>query len=321
MANVSVIIPLFNKEKYVNRALDSVFSQTYQDFEIVVVDDGSTDSSLELVQRDLDSRLRLVHQQNQGPGAARNRGIRETPTPYLAFLDADDEWLPDFLNRYMEALRANPDCDYVVGPWFEGNLQADRSELWKKTGVEEGLWRLPVNISHTELHNLLITLHWTCTMVCKRHVVERYGGFYAKTNCTYGEDRYLELQLLLNHRMYRMIEPLAWYHTETFGVCISSLGVKPRPLPPILTDPEPVRKNCPQLYREVLEWYFASNAIGFAQEYANANDLSTALSLMHRFPQIKKFRKKFAQLLFGISFAKVVTALTGKSKKIGDSLQ
>lgn len=316
MANISVIISLFNKEKYITRAIDSVFAQTHQDFEIVVVDDGSTDGGPELVEKYQDSRLRLIRQQNEGPGSARNCGIQETKAPYLAFLDADDEWLPDFLHRYLDALKTNPDCDYVVGPWFEGDPRIDRSEIWRKSGAEEGRWKLPVNVSHTELHELLITFHWTCTMVCRRHVVEKYGGFYSKAKCKYGEDRYLELQLLLNHQMYRILEPLAWYHTETLGICISSLGIGLRSLPPILTDPDPVRENCNQPFREVLEWYLASHALGFSQEYANANDLSIALNLVRRFPLMRKFRRKFAQLLIRISLAKVVAVLTGRPKEM-----
>lgn len=307
MANVSIIIPLFNKEKYVTRAIDSILAQTYQDFEIVVVDDGSTDRSPELVQKYRDPRLRLIRQENHGPGFARNLGIKETTAPYLAFLDADDEWLPDFLNRYLEALKANPDCDYVVGPWFEGDPRFDRSEIWRKSGVEVGMWRLPANASHVDLHTYLTMFHWTGALLCKRYIVEKYGGFYEKAKCKYGEDRYLELQLLLNHNLYRILEPLAWYHTDTLGICISDVETRPRKLPPILTDPEPVRKNCPQSFCEVLEWYLASHALGFAQEYANVNDLSTALSLVREFPLMRKLRSKYVKLLTRISLAKVLT--------------
>lgn len=312
MAQISVIIPLFNKEKYIVRALNSVFAQTYQDFEIVVVDDGSTDNGPELVQKYRDPRLRMVRQANEGPGAARNRGIKETTAPYLAFLDADDEWLPDFLRRYLEALKVNPDCDYVVGPYLQGELPEDKSDLWRKSGVEEGAWRLPVNVSHAELHVYLTMLHCMGAIVCKRHVVEKYGGFYAKEKCKHGEDRYLQLQLLLNHKIYRMMEPLAWYHAETFG--LDSNRPKPRPVRPFLVDPEPIRENCPQPYRDVLERYLAWHALGTAWEYANVNDLSTALSLMQRFPLMKKNRRKYAKLVIRISLARMYAV---KDKSIG----
>ena len=94
---VSVVIPLYNKDKYIARALDSVFGQTCQDFEVIVVDDGSTDNGAEIVRSYKDRRLRFIRQANAGPGAARNHGIQESRAPLLAFLDADDEWLPEFL--------------------------------------------------------------------------------------------------------------------------------------------------------------------------------------------------------------------------------
>ncbi len=305
MAEISVIIPLFNKEKYINRAIDSVFTQTYQDFEILVVDDGSTDGGPKLVRNYQDPRLRLICQQNEGPGSARNRGIKESTGPYLAFLDADDEWLPDFLRRYVKALKTHPDCDYVVGPYFEGDPRLDRSEIWRRSGILEGAWSLPQNVSTEKLHFYLIELHWTSAIFCKRHVVEKYGGFYSKAKCTYGEDRYLQLQLLLNHKMYRILEPLAWYHSETLGV--STIGARLRPLPPILIDTDPLRKNCPQPFREVLEWYLASHALGYALEYANNHDLTTASSLMHQFPLMRRLRRKYIKLLIKISLGKVFT--------------
>lgn len=260
----------------------------------MVVDDGSTDQGPKLVQSFRDSRLQMIHQENAGPGSARNRGIRETAAPYVAFLDADDEWMPEFLSTYLGALKSNPDCDYVVGPYLEGEYKIDRSETWRKSGIKEGAWRLPENVSHTELHFFLTMLHWTCSILCKRNVVEKYGGFYLKGKCKYGEDRYLQLQMLLNHKIYRIMTPLAHYHSEMPG--ISSIGNGPRPLIPILSDPEPIRMHCPESFRGVLEQYLAIHALGYAMEYADANDGPTALSLVRRFPLMKKFRRKFTKL-------------------------
>ena len=88
---ISVVIPLYNKKKQIAYTLQSVFTQTFQDFEIVVVDDGSTDNSVEEVEKFDDSRIRLIHQTNAGVSAARNRGIGEARGELIAFLDADDE--------------------------------------------------------------------------------------------------------------------------------------------------------------------------------------------------------------------------------------
>lgn len=95
----SIVIPLYNKEKYVRRSLDSVITQTFDDFEIIVVDDGSTDSSAKLVNSYGDPRIRLIRQTNAGVSAARNRGISEAKGQWIAFLDADDEYRPNFLRQ------------------------------------------------------------------------------------------------------------------------------------------------------------------------------------------------------------------------------
>jgi len=307
MPTVSIIIPLYNSDKYISRAIDSILAQTFQDFELIVVDDGSTDVSSDLVSKyqDQDPRVKLVHQMNMGPGSARNRGIKESTALYLAFLDADDEWLPCFLEKYLKALIANPECDYVVGPRFEGSRRFDQSEIWRKAGVIEGLWSLPSDISHDELHVFLTLLHYTCAMLCKRVVVEKYCGFYSKHCCRYGEDRYLQLQLLFNHQLYQIVEPLVWYHTETGG--LSSLGGGVRPVNPALTDPEPIRESCPPAFRSVLEDYLASHALAYAVEYAQAGQLSTSRDLILRFPAMKKNKRKFLTLLLLMVFSTLRT--------------
>lgn len=102
---VSVVIPLYNKGPYIARAINSVLAQTFQDFELIVVDDGSTDDGVEVVRGFDDSRIQLIQQENQGVSAARNRGIEAARAEMVAFLDADDEWLPGFLETILR-LRA-----------------------------------------------------------------------------------------------------------------------------------------------------------------------------------------------------------------------
>ncbi len=107
--NVSVVIPLFNKRPYIERALKSVLTQTMQDFEVIVVDDGSTDCGADFVHRFADSRIRLLSQENAGVSAARNRGIAESRSDLVAFLDADDEWTPLFLETVVGLASRFPD--------------------------------------------------------------------------------------------------------------------------------------------------------------------------------------------------------------------
>lgn len=99
MPKISVVIPMYNKAPHIVRAIRSVLSQTEADFEVVVIDDGSTDEGAEIVANMFlpDSRLKLLRQENQGVSAARNRGVCEAHSDLIAFLDADDEWEPDHL--------------------------------------------------------------------------------------------------------------------------------------------------------------------------------------------------------------------------------
>jgi glycosyltransferase involved in cell wall biosynthesis len=96
---ISVVMPAYNVEEHIEAAILSVLSQTYRDFELIVVDDGSTDRSADIADKIADSRLRLIRQENQGVAVARNRGLAEAAGEYVTFLDADDLWKPEFLTR------------------------------------------------------------------------------------------------------------------------------------------------------------------------------------------------------------------------------
>lgn len=104
----SVVIPLYNKQRYVGRAVESVLAQSHDQFELIVVDDGSTDGSAEVVRNVRDPRLRLIVQDNGGEAAARNAGIRAATGSHIAFLDADDRWKPDFLAVMRSLIAAHP---------------------------------------------------------------------------------------------------------------------------------------------------------------------------------------------------------------------
>jgi len=120
--SVSVVVPLYNKGPFVERAIGSVLAQTFQDFAIVVVDDGSTDDGPGIVERISDPRIRLISQSNAGVSAARNRGIREAKSSLIAFLDADDEWQPGFLAAIVSLRRSYPEA----GAYATGYMIADK---------------------------------------------------------------------------------------------------------------------------------------------------------------------------------------------------
>lgn len=120
MPTVSVIIPAYNAEKYIEETVDSVLKQSYQNFEIIIVNDGSTDLTKDILDRlaKKDSRIIVFHKENSGVSNSRNVGISLSKGEYLAFLDADDYWLEDNLLLKVKALENN-DCDFVYSDRYD----------------------------------------------------------------------------------------------------------------------------------------------------------------------------------------------------------
>lgn len=164
----SVIVPLYNKEREVESTLRSVLAQTYQPLEIVVVDDGSTDRSAEIVESLGSPLIRLIRQSNAGECAARNRAMSEARGEWFALLDADDEWKPEFLEEVAAMIEEWPDCGIystafdIVSPTgrVRGNCPTQR-------GVVENFWR--------ESMTRYVTI--PSATVLSRKAVEQLGGF------------------------------------------------------------------------------------------------------------------------------------------------
>ncbi|MBD2103238.1 glycosyltransferase family 2 protein [Leptolyngbya sp. FACHB-261] len=131
--NVSVIIAVYKVEQYIAATVQSVLAQTYQDFELLIVDDGSPDRSVEICQQFQDPRIRIIRQKNRGANAARNAGIRQAQGQYLAFLDGDDLWLPEKLAKHIEHLEQSS----KVGISFS------RSAFIDEAGNPLGIYQMP----------------------------------------------------------------------------------------------------------------------------------------------------------------------------------
>jgi glycosyltransferase involved in cell wall biosynthesis len=118
MPKVSVVIPAYNYGRFAGEAIQSVLDQTFKDFELLVVDDGSTDNTREVVNGFKDNRINYIYQKNRGVPAARNSGILATNGEYIAFLDADDLWLPQFLELEVEVLDSQPEVGIVCSDFY-----------------------------------------------------------------------------------------------------------------------------------------------------------------------------------------------------------
>jgi glycosyltransferase involved in cell wall biosynthesis len=144
MKKVSVIIPVYGAEKYIAATMQSVLEQTYKSFELLIIDDGSPDKSIEVCQQFTDPRIKIIRQQNRGLAGARNTGIRHAQGDYLAFLDADDLWLPEKLEKHVEHLENSPS----VGVSFSCSAFID------ETGKPLGLYQKP-KLTGITIPNLL----------------------------------------------------------------------------------------------------------------------------------------------------------------------
>jgi glycosyltransferase involved in cell wall biosynthesis len=211
---VSVVVPLYNKAPYVGRCLRSVSAQTYRDFETIVVDDGSTDGGDRMLDAISEPKLRVVRQANAGPGAARNRGVREARGEYVAFLDADDEWLPEYLATSIRALDQTPNAAAVTSSYLEGPQSHGVHRLWQRRGIVPGLQRVTADFTPEQLVHI-VAFMLPCSTVSRTQVLRDFGGFYDRDRCLYAEDAFLWLQVVLNRFVLFRLEP--WFHTSRRG--------------------------------------------------------------------------------------------------------
>jgi cellulose synthase/poly-beta-1,6-N-acetylglucosamine synthase-like glycosyltransferase len=277
---VSVIIPLYNKAAYIGRSVESVLQQDWPDMEVIVVNDGSTDGGEENVRQINDTRLRLINQPNRGPGAARNTGIRAAQSPTLAFLDADDEWLPGYLTSGLSALSQYPEVAAVTQGHFTSRPLVSTQPLWEARGIREGLQCLEGTTVPQYAVNLLAYVSPWST-IARREAILAYNGFYEKTRCLYAEDAYLWLQILLNHPIVTLLKPRVIYHTEASE--LAAPLTRPHPVEPFLLDPTPIEQACPADKRALLQHILAIRAADTARLYALHGQGGVSRDLIKRF--------------------------------------
>ena len=278
-ATVSVVIPLYNKEKYIERALSSVLAQTYLPMEIIVVDDGSTDGGPERVLTFRDPRIVLVRQQNRGPGAARNVGVARARSKYVAFLDADDEWLSPHLERGISLLedKAARIAAVWTGYYVYPTMKRNNVGMEKLSGVFEVS-------AETDIRTVkqLINFIYTCTLIVRTDVVKKWDGFFDDYKCLMGEDRFLFLKLLFNERICIIPEPLAIYHIEASELSYDRKNT-PSPIGSHLLEPEKVLASCPQSKRYLLSKLLTFFALGKVKSLAKLGQGKMAKELLKQF--------------------------------------
>ncbi len=196
---VSIIIPTYNRRAMVCEAIDSVLAQSSQSFELIVIDDGSTDGTVEHLVR-LDPTIRIERIEHRGPAAARNRGVEMARAPLIAFLDSDDLWAPAKLERQLVYMRDNPDCAI-----------SQTNEIWIRHGrrVNPGLRhrKRGGDIFIDSLRTCLISM--SATMM-RTDLFRSLGGFDESMDAA--EDYDLWLRILIDREAGRLAEPLVTRH-------------------------------------------------------------------------------------------------------------
>ena len=235
----SVIIPLYNKAPYIRKALESVLAQTYTDYELIIVDDGSTDGSFTIAKQFIDERLKikgtedevkgyrlkvkgtensgaetngyklspinykLIRQANSGVSAARNAGVAQAQGEYIAFLDADDWWEPTYLERMAQLITDYPDAGLYACNY-----------IYYKPGKTHVALHIPTGyINYPKVYYESDAMPiWTGAAMIPRWVYDEMGGF--PLGIKLGEDFLLWSKIALRYPVAFLNEPLAWYNND-----------------------------------------------------------------------------------------------------------
>ena len=274
---ISIVIPLYNKEKQIANTLQTVFNQTFQDFEIVITDDGSTDNGVEEVKKINDSRIRLIYQENQGVSAARNRGIAEAKCDYIAFLDADDEWKPEYLQTQYELIQKQAECNVFVcnyelknekgkvTPTIINNLPFEETE-----GVLSNYFEI-ASCSNPPL--------WTSAVLVKKEAIQSIGGFPVGVKA--GEDLLTWARLAVKYN-------IAYNKTPLASFVLDNSTVKPRRNP---AEKDVVGEQLKKLY----------------QDYSHIKGLKQYVSLWHKmrasiYLRLNERRKALKETLMALKY-------------------
>ena len=284
---VSIVIPLYNKAPYVRRALDSIAAQTFTDFEAIVVDDGSTDDGAAIIENYPDRRFRLIRQGNAGPGAARNAGVAQARGKFIAFLDADDEWLPNYLAEGLRLFHDFPEVASVTSGYIEYPSGASTESMWRKRGLTDDVHRVKPDTDPSLVVSMLAYMS-PCSTLARADVIRKWGGFYEQDKCTFGEDAFLWFKVLLNEPVAFNLKPLVRFHREASGLSKNLIGS--RPVEPFLKDSSEIEAACPATLSDLLTRVIAIRAAKTACVLGYWGHWREARSLMHRFTTAKNWR-------------------------------
>lgn len=217
---ISVIVPVYNGEKYIRECLDSIFSQTFTDFEIIIVDDGSTDNTFDIL-TELSvkcNNLSIIRQENKGVSCARNIGIKHAKGKYLCFIDSDDYIKNNFLEKLTEVVREE-NVDWVLS----GNIEFDDKKVSKKLILPEKEYVLSKEIDCLQFFNLSLLTAPFAKLYRRDIIINNNLLFNEKIS--YAEDREFNIYYAQNIQNVKSISYIGYYYRTD---SINSLSKKKR---------------------------------------------------------------------------------------------
>lgn len=202
--SISIIMPCYNAAMHLPQSLTSVLAQTFRDWELIAVDDGSSDNTLAWLRAQTDSRVLIHTQSNQGVSSARNAGLGLARGQYVAFLDADDTWAPTFLEKLYKALQLNVNTALSYCGWQNVGLSEKQSQPYIPPDYEK----------ENKVEKILASCPWPIHAALTRTThIKSAGGFSQRF--TNAEDYALWLNIASHHKITRVAEVLAFYHHHT----------------------------------------------------------------------------------------------------------
>lgn len=263
---ISVIMPAFNAAQHIRQSIQSVLAQTFDDWDLIVVDDGSTDETAIVAGSFSDPRIHCVGRENGGQAAARNTGIVSTHGEFVAFLDADDLWLPEKLDRQLEiARRTSADVVYCDGYVFFDGGDEERSDFFAVVpGLKDGSTMTPLLYQYNRVATL--------SAMVKRQVIESIGLFDESRLFQNCEDYELWLRLArAGHTFYGMPEKLMRYRRHQSSTTHRDSRML-RPMIEVMkkhsdaVDEKTARARIRDLYRDLITALIAEDDVAGARQ-------------------------------------------------------
>ncbi|MDR3574623.1 MAG: glycosyltransferase family A protein [Anaerolineaceae bacterium] len=288
--DISVVIPLYNKAPHIQRALNSIFNQSFPPKEIIVVDDGSTDGSGEIVKSSPDPRIKVFRQENAGISSARNHGVSEASYDFIAFLDADDEWKPEHLQAIAMLIQEYPDCGAYATSYMR--IGDAGTKIWRPKPVKNTPtgWKGKLDLnSYLELIMAANTF-FPSSICVKKACFYKAGQFDVKVRRA--QDLDLWLRILLGDDIAYLHEPLTIYYLNTVNRSVVNfkpeLGVFLDKLGRLLGE-----REFPPKTKKLLYEYYCHNLLIKCSEACQKGYRELGLECLKKSSRTQKFRLRW----------------------------